>query len=133
MAWDDEWRCYYDVEEAEAIAESEAAMTAEGNRIHDQFQVRDWLEEQISDLADGLEPPSKSYSAYELKRQRTIVGNRRLLLELANHALKDAPASCSSAHLAYLTDECGRAEKSVSEALWELEQIENWCSENNVS
>ena len=132
MAWDDEWRCYYDVEEAAAIAEAEAPMNAEMRRMHDQIEVRDWLEEQLSDLVDGLEPPPERYSAYELKRQRTIVGNTRLLLQLAKRALEDAPASCSSAHLAHLTDERDKAEKHVSEALRELERIEYWCSQNNV-
>ena len=118
MAWDDEWRCYYDLDEAEA----EELLNADRRRMHDQFEVRDWLEEQLSDLVDGLEQPSESYSAYELKRQRTIVGNRRLLFQLADRALKDAPASCSSAHLAHLTDERDKAEKHVSEALRELER-----------
>ena len=69
-------------------------------------QVRDCLEQLISDLEDSERRPS--YSAYELQRQHlgqhtkgqsqdhplqhTIVGNHRVLLLLAQQRLQDAPA-----------------------------------------
>ena len=65
--------------------------------------VRQWLEERISELAFELEPPS--YSAYERDRQHTIVANCRVLLRIAQRKLHSAPANCSSAHLAYLVNE----------------------------
>ena len=69
-------------------------------------EVRDCLEQLISDLEDSERRPS--YSAYELQRQHlgqhtkgqsqdhplqhTIVGNHRVLLLLAQQRLQDAPA-----------------------------------------
>ena len=57
-------------------------------------EVREWLELLISELAHALEPPS--CSAYEVERQRTVVGNNRMLLELSQAALRDAPLGSST-------------------------------------
>ena len=62
--------------------------------------------EQISALISELEPVEPPvYSAYELERQRTVVCNERLLLELSQAALRDAPVGTSSTHLAFLEQE----------------------------
>ena len=62
--------------------------------------MREWLEEQIDELEAELEPPPPSYAPYELQRQRNIVSNHRLLVALAQAALRDAPAGASSSRLA---------------------------------
>ena len=52
-AWDDEWHCYYNVVEAEAVNSLEASMEAEMERLMDRSnraEVREWLEALISEL-----------------------------------------------------------------------------------
>ena len=101
--------------------------------VSQQLDVQHWLEERISELADDLEPqPLKCYSAYELSRQRSVVANCRVLLQMAQHELQHVPAGCSSAHVAHLKKECEKAEAEVSEAVRELELIVKWCEDNNV-
>ena len=89
--WDDQWRCYFNVAEAESVAEEEARTQADAQwhlDLSNQAEVREWLESLIGELEHELMPPL--YSAYEVERLRTIVGNSRMLL-----ALLQAAASCS--------------------------------------
>ena len=73
--------------------------------------MQEWLEAQIGKLEAELEPPPPpSYALYELQRQRNIVSNDRVLLALAQAALRDAPAGASSARLAFLESERHKAE-----------------------
>ena len=83
------------------------------------------MEQKLSELEVELKPPK--YSAYELERQRTIVRNRRFLLEMSQAALRDAPVSSSSAHITFLERECCKEEAAVLESLRELEKIEQHC------
>ena len=124
-AWCDEWQQYYNVQEAEALNEAEMQAENDANQLWQQFQdqqnfakVKHWLDQQISELVYDLEPqPPKCYSAYELRRQRFIVANGRVLLEMAQRELQHVPAGCSSAHLAHLKKECEKAEAEVLEAI----------------
>ena len=84
-------------------------------------EVREWLELLISELAHALEPPS--CSAYEVERQRTVVGNNRMLLEISQAALRDAPLGSSTAHVAFLERECRNAEAHLVESEHELERV----------
>ena len=87
-------------------------------------EVREWLEEQIDELEAELEPPPPSYAPYELQRQRNIVSNHRLLLALAQAALRDAPAGASSSRLAALESDCRKAEACLQESSRTLVVIE---------
>ena len=139
-AWCDEWRQYYNVQEAEALNEAEMQASNDANQLWQQYEdqqnfavVQHWLDEQISELVYDLEPqPPKCYSAYELRRQRFIVANGRVLLEMAQRELQHVAAGCSNAHLAHLKKECEKAEAEVSEAVRMLELIVKWCEDNNV-
>ena len=132
-AWCDEWQQYYNVQEAEwEQAEMEAA-NQQALDVFQQLDVQHWLEERISELAYDLEPPPpKCYSAYEMRRQRSVVANRRVLLDMAQRELQHVPAGCSSAHLAHLKKECEKAEAEVLEAVRKLELIVKWCEDNKV-
>ena len=87
-------------------------------------EVREWLEEQIDELEAELEPPPPSYAPYELQRQRNIVSNHRLLLALAQAALRDAPVGASSSRLAALESDCRKAEVCLQESSRTLVVIE---------
>ena len=102
----------------------EASMEAEMERLMDRSnraEVREWLEALISELEYELVPPS--YSSYEVERQRTVVGNSRMLLALSQAPLRDAPVGSSTAHLAYLERERHNAEERLAESEFELEQV----------
>ena len=120
--WDDDWCCYYNVKEAEASNIQEAQMEAQVQQLCDAsdfVQVRDWLE----DLIVELEPPS--YSMYEVNRQRTIVRNEKILLGLSQAALRDASlVDTSRDHLAFLKQECCKAEARVAKSVHDLNRIE---------
>ena len=67
-------------------------------------------------------PPS--YSAYEVERLRTIVGNNSMLLALSRAALRDAPVGSSAVHLVHLERECRNAAERLVESEHELERIQ---------
>ena len=121
--WDNEYYCYYNV----AQAEFENAWIDAANEESQAYDVQEWLVEQINALISELEPVEPPvYSAYELERQRTVVCNERLLLELSQAALRDAPVGTSSTHLAFLEQECRKAEARVRNAVrHELEIVEH--------
>jgi hypothetical protein len=90
--------------------------------------LRWWQEaEQLVDEppeSEQLEEPP-SYSQYELDRQRTVVSNARLLLQLAQADMREAPVGCSAVRVAFLERECSKAEARVRESTErELEKVE---------
>ena len=89
-------------------------------------EVREWLEELIEQVIEEteLEPPPPSYAPYELQRQRNIVSNNRVLLALAQAALRDAPAGASSARVAFLESDRHKAEACLQESSRVLLAIE---------
>ena len=87
-------------------------------------KVCDWLEQLIDELESELELPAPSYSQYELERQRSIVSNARVLLQLAQAELRNAPEGSSAVRIAFLESECGKAEARVIESERELEKVE---------
>ena len=62
-----------------------------------------------------------------MERQRTIVGNSRMLLALSQAALRDAPVGSSAVHVAYLEQECRNAAERLVESEHELERIQLYC------
>ena len=122
-AWDDEWHVWYHVEAAEAFADAERRSNAEVQQYEDDCEVRHWLQQQISELESDLCSPS--YSIYEIDRLRTIVRNNRVLLDLAQAALRDAPLNSSSVHLAFLQQEYDKAQSHVLDCVSELERVEH--------
>ena len=87
------------------------------------LEVRVWLGKLIDEIEYELEPPAPSYSAYELQRQRNIVANARMLLQLAKHSLRHARGR-TIARMAFLESECSKAKAGVLESERELEKIE---------
>ena len=87
-------------------------------------EVQEWLEAQIGKLEAELEPPPPSYAPYELQRQRNIVSNNRMLMALAQTALRDAQAGASSSRLAFLESERHKAEARLQESSRVLLAIE---------
>ena len=122
-AWDYDWKLWYNMEAAEAFAEAERRSNAEVQQHHDDGEVRHWLQQQISELESDLCSPS--YSVYEIDRLRTIVRNNRQLLDLAQAALRNAPVNASSTHLAFLQQECDKAQSHVLDSVCELERVEH--------
>jgi hypothetical protein len=90
--------------------------------------VRGCLEQLISDLEDSERRPSifcirtaaAATPAYD------PVGNHRVLLLLAQQRLQDAPAGSWNSVIAYLKDDVHKAEARVSEAVCELERMEEY-------
>ena len=105
------------------LPKQSAGANAEVQQFHDDGEVRHWLQQQISELESDLCSPS--YSVYEIDRLRTIVRNNRQLLDLAQAALRNAPVNASSTHLAFLQQECDKAQSHVLDSVCELERVEH--------
>jgi hypothetical protein len=121
-AWDNEWQCWYNVEESEQQNHNEARQAAEASQLYDRHvesEVHDWLEDELQQLVYELSPPS--YCEYEIDQLRHVVDNSRVLLHLSQAALRQAPASSSGAHLAFLEHECCKAELTFAHAVRRLE------------
>ena len=105
----DGWNC---PDEAESDAEAEWM----DRRIS--AEVKEWLVEQI----DAIE----ACPAFDLNRQRTIVGNHRKLLALEQAAIAKARAldSPSAEYLTYLEHECSKAGEQLCESQCELDRLE---------
>ena len=101
-----------------------SARVTRASAVWQEAEVRDWLKQLIDELESELEPPAPSYSPYELKRQRTIVSNARMLLQLAQGALRGAGVGASIARIAFLESECSKAKAHVLECECELENVE---------
>ena len=122
--WDDEWKCYYD----QAQVAAEAHIEAQAQQMVDEHDAA-VVQECLDDVISELQPPT--YCDYELNRQRTIVSNTRMLLDIARKAESDALAcSTSSAHtLSFLRDDVRKAEANVRQSVCRLEYIEQCICE----
>lgn len=81
-------------------------------------EVREWLQEQIDEVVYDLEPPPPVYSQYELQRQRNIMSNHRVLLEIAQADLQRSPGE------RWRQDEFRKAEALLMDSVRLLEFME---------
>ena len=80
--------------------------------------MKEWLEAQIDKLEAELEPPPPSYAPYELQRQRNIMSNHRVLLEIAQADLQRSPGE------RWRQDEFRKAEALLMDSVRLLEFME---------
>ena len=124
LVWDDEWCCWYDPVEAEAIAAAEAAGMVDANGAM-------WASVNASEPEPEPElepePEPVRFAEYELDRLRTMVANARWLLGTAQAELRNASAFSSHTHRAFLQQELRKAESLMETAQLEYERAAAQC------